>query len=442
MAIASLISSAFLIVGSSILLLLINWKLALVVLLVIPIIGGTFFLVLGQVRQLFKKAQETIDWLNKIINESILGAALIRILNAEQTEYGKFIEANTQSKEIGIRILKLFAALIPIITFCTNLATLAILFIGGRFVINNSMSLGNFTAFMSYLVILIFPILIIGFMSNMIAQAQASFVRIAAVFSAPEAEKQGGVVKTIRGDIDVSHVTVSFGEKAALKDVSLKLDAGKKTAIIGPTAAGKTQLLYLLTGLLRPTEGTISFDGTPIGEYDQESLHHQVAFVFQDSILFNLSVRENIAFSAKATDESLQKAIATAELADFIASLPQGLDTIVSERGSSLSGGQKQRIMLARALALNPRVLLLDDFTSRVDTTTERRIVENLAKNYPGLTLVSITQKIASVEHYDQIILLMEGEVLAHGTHEELMHRSPEYVQIFESQKSTNQYEL
>ena len=157
--------------------------------------------------------------------------------------------------------------------------------------------------------------------------------------------------------------------------------------------------------------------------------------------MFNLSLRENIAFSNMAKDEDIEKAIETAELKDYIESLPQKLDTIVSERGTSLSGGQKQRIMLARALALNPRILLLDDFTARVDSNTERNILRNIAKNYPGLTLLSVTQKISSIEHYDQIILLMEGELLAKGTHEELLESSPEYVQIFQSQRSTNQYE-
>ena len=179
-----------------------------------------------------------------------------------------------------------------------------------------------------------------------------------------------------------------------------------------------------------------------IDEYDKQTLHRQVGFVFQDSIIFNLTLRENIAFSKTVTDEDLEKAITTAELKDFIDGLPQKLDTIVSERGTSLSGGQKQRIMLARALALNPQVLLLDDFTARVDSTTERRILENVHENYPGITLLSVTQKIASVEDYDQIILLMEGEVLASGTHRQLMETSPEYVQIYDSQRSTSHYEL
>jgi len=228
----------------------------------------------------------------------------------------------------------------------------------------------------------------------------------------------------------------------ALKDISFSVKAGSKTAIIGPTAAGKTQLLYLLTGLLAPTSGEIYFDGRDINEYDKESLHSQVGFVFQDSSMFNLSLRENIAFSDTVKDENLKKAIETAELKDYIDALPKKLDTVISERGTSLSGGQKQRIMLARALALNPKVLLLDDFTARVDANTEGKILSNISKNYPGMTLVSVTQKISSIEHYDQIILLMEGELLAMGTHKKLMKSSPEYVQIFDSQRSTNQYEL
>ena len=164
--------------------------------------------------------------------------------------------------------------------------------------------------------------------------------------------------------------------------------------------------------------------------------------MFQDSILFNLTLRENIAFSSSVATQDLEKAISTAELHDFIGTLPQGLETVVSERGTSLSGGQKQRVMLARALALNPKVLLLDDFTARVDANTERAILENIQQNYPGITLISVTQKIASVEQYDQIILLMEGEVLATGTHASLMETSPEYVQIYESQRSTNLYEV
>jgi ATP-binding cassette subfamily B protein len=441
-AIASIISSLFLIVGAGILLLSINWRLGLCVLGIVPFIAITFQMVLRKVRPLFKRAQEAIDWLNRVINESILGAALIRLLNTQQLEYAKFLAANTEAKDLGLETLRLFAGMIPVITFATNLATVTILLLGGHFVVAGSMSLGDFTAFNSYLFILIFPIILIGFMSNVIAQATASFHRIEAILNAPEEQKTGGLVRDLRGDIALENVSLAFGEKLALRNVSLAAKAGTRTAIIGPTAAGKTQLLYLLIGLLPPTSGSVTYDGESIDAYDKEALHRQAGLVFQDSAMFNLTLRENIAFSNTIQDRDLEKAIATAELADFLAALPQGLDTVVSERGTSLSGGQKQRIMLARALALNPKVLLLDDFTARVDPTTERTILNNVRENYPGITLISVTQKISSVMDYDQIVLLMEGEVLATGTHPQLMEASTDYVQLFHSQRSTSHYEI
>ncbi len=441
-AIASIISSLFIIIGASILMITINWKLALCVIAIIPIIGITFFVVLRKVRALFIQSRAVIDWLNKVINESILGAAIIRVVNSQQPEYNKFLEANTKAKDFGLSILYLFAGLIPVITFTANMAGLSILALGGHFVITGSMSLGNFAAFNSYVSMLIFPILIIGFMSNVIAQATASYERISTIIETAEPAETGNITESLRGEIELQDVNMLYGQSPVLKDISFTIEAGSKVAVIGPTAAGKTQLLYLLTGLMKPTSGSIKFDGRSIEEYNSESFHRQVGFVFQDSIIFNMSIRENIAFSDTATDESLEKAIETSELKDFIETLPDKLSTIVSERGSSLSGGQKQRIMLARALALDPKILLLDDFTARVDDNTEKKILENIKQNYPGLTLLSVTQKIASVEEYDQIILLMQSELIAIGRHEELMQTSPEYVQLLNSQKSTSNYEL
>lgn len=442
MAVATIIASLFLIIGASVMLLTINWRLGLSVLGVVPVVGGTFFFALRKVRVLFKRGQEAIDWLNRVINESILGATLIRILNSQRFEAEKFSVANTESRDIGLAILRIMSAMIPAITLAVNLATIIILLLGGRFVILGSMTLGDFTAFNSYLALLIFPIILLGFMSNIMAQAGASYMRLGAVLMAPETRKSGTLRPVLRGDLAAENVSIAFGDKEALKNVSLSVKSGTKTAIIGPTAAGKTQLLYVLIGLLEPASGTVTYDGEPLDAYDKEALHRQVGFVFQDSILFNLTLRENIAFRSDIPDQDLEKAIAAAELSDFVRTLPQGLDTVVSERGSTLSGGQKQRLMLARALALNPKVLLLDDFTARVDTTTERAILRNIHEQYPGITLISVTQKIAAVENYDQIILLMEGELLATGTHRQLMETSPEYVQIYDSQRSTNVYEV
>jgi ATP-binding cassette subfamily B protein len=442
MAVATIFSSIFMIVGTCVLLLTINYKLALLIIAIIPIIGGAFAFILRKARVLFKRSREIIDWLNKVINESIMGSAIIRVLNSQQLEYHKFLEANTGARDVGLGILRLFAALIPIITFTANMAMLAILLLGGHFVINGQMSLGDFAAFNSYLSLLIFPIIMIGFMSNIIAQASASYGRIYEVLEAPETVENGTIQTELKGNIELKDVSLSYGDKPVLKHVSFDVKAGTHVAIIGPTAAGKSQLLNLLTALIKPDSGVISFDGKPVDDYENDSFRSQIGFVFQDSVIFNMSLRENIAFSDKVTDQSLEKAIQTAEMKDFIDSLPDKLNTIVSERGTSLSGGQKQRIMLARALAVNPRILLLDDFTARVDRETEKKILENLAANYPDMTLISVTQKVASVKRFEQIILLMEGEVIATGTHPELMETCTEYVQIENSQRSTSHYEL
>jgi ATP-binding cassette subfamily B protein len=441
-AVASLVSSIFLIVGGSYLLLVTDWQLALAVLTVLPIIGGSFFVIFGKVRALFLQSREVIDWLNKVVNESILGAALIRVLNLQKLEEGKFAQANAQARTVSMKILALFSAMIPIVTFASNLAILIILVLGGKFIINGDMTLGDFAAFNSYLTILIFPIFILGFMSSLIAQAQAAYERINAVLQAPVMADEGKIVKELTGVIEVENLNLSFDDKRVLCDINLTIKPKTKVAIIGPTAAGKTQLLNLLIGLTRPTSGEVKYDGERIANYQREALYKQIGLVFQDSIIFNISLRENIAFNTEVKEEDLQRAIRTAELTDFIGTLPEGLATVVSERGASLSGGQKQRIMLARALAINPKILLLDDFTARVDASTEKKILANISENYPELTLVSVTQKIEAVEDYDQLIVLMEGEIVAKGTHRELMHSSPDYVQIYNSQQSTNAYEL
>lgn len=442
-AVSGMVSSLLLIVGSSILLLITDWKLALVVLLIIPIIGLTFKVIFGQVQVLFIKGQEVIDWLNKVINESILGSATVRILNSENKEKEKFQQANETATNTGLKILGYFSSLIPIITFTSGMAVLAIVVLGGYFVIQGEMTLGSFTAFNSYVGILIFPIIMMGFMGNVIARSAASYGRIQQVFDHPNPTESGKLsAEKLSGEIEAEDLSLIIGNKNILNKTSFKIRAGTRTAIIGPTAAGKTQLLSLIVGLTEPTGGQILFDDKKIKDYDQNSFFTKVGLVFQESVLFNTTIEENIGFSQSVDPENLKKAIATAELDNLISSLPEGLKTIVSERGTSLSGGQKQRLMLARALALNPQILLLDDFTARVDLKTEKKILDNIKNNYPNITLISITQKISSVKDYDQILVLMEGDVIARGTHDKLIKNSPEYIQMYESQKSTNQYEI
>jgi ATP-binding cassette subfamily B protein len=326
--------------------------------------------------------------------------------------------------------------------FVSNLAVVTILALGGHFVVIGTLTLGNFAAFNSYLIMLIFPVMMIGFMSNIIASASASYERIRQVLNATPPEKDGPIQSDIRGDIILKDIQLSYGEKPILRNISFSVEAGSKTAIIGPTAGGKSQLLYLISNLVPPDEGSLELDGISMEKYSREVFHRHMGIVFQDSVIFNMTLRENIAFSDTVTEEAMWKAIETAELGEYIRALPEKLATRVSERGTSLSGGQKQRIMLARALSLDPKILLLDDFTSRVDRQTENKILCNIENNYPDLTLLSVTQKIAPVKHFDQIILLMEGEIIASGTHKDLLERSPEYMQIYSSQKTTLHYEL
>lgn len=441
-AIVSLVSSVVIIVGAAAIMLYTDWKLALAVLTIIPIIGVTFFVILHQVRKLFKRSREVIDGLNKVISESIIGAAVIRVLDAKKFEYEKFTEINAEAKTVGMGILRLFSFLVPIIAFVSSMGTLIVVALGGYYVTTGAMTLGSFVAFTSYIAILIFPILVIGFISNIISQAATSYERIDEVLSAPEIKESGTITTNLTGAVVVSKIDLTFDGKEVLHDISFSILSKTKTAIIGPTGSGKTQLLNIMTGLTVPDNGTVLFDDVPLTEYERTSFYPQIGLVFQDSILFNTTIRENVAFSKTVTDESLTKAIDTAELRDFIATLPEGLNTMVSERGASLSGGQKQRIMLARALALDPKILFLDDFTARIDAPTEQKILGNIKRNYPDITLISITQKIAPIEEYDQIILLLDGAIVAKGTHLELLAQSLDYQLIYNSQRSTESYEL
>ncbi len=437
----SILSSIFLIIGASLLLLSIDWQLAILVFMFIPFICIVFYYIISRVHYLFKAGQEALDKLNSVLNETIIGSMLIRILNCEKYEKKKFKVVNNEAKNIGVSIVKHFSFMHPAVNFIANLAAVTIVAFGGYQVIETNMTIGDFTAFNSYLLLLILPILILSFMINMISQASVSYQRIREVLLSEESKDRGRINKIVSGKIEVQNLTIEYEGRKILDDISFSVLSKTKTAIIGPTAGGKTQLIYALIGLIKPRSGNILYDDVFIEDYKKKCFYKNIGTVFQDSAIFNLTIKENIAFSNQGNIE-LRKAIETAELEDFISSLPDGLNTVLSERGSNLSGGQKQRIALARALASNPRVLFLDDFTARVDQVTEKKILGNIEKNYPEMTIISVTQKIDPVVDYDNIILIMEGKVVAMGKHSELIKNSLEYCQIYNSQKSTNQYEL
>jgi ATP-binding cassette subfamily B protein len=396
-----------------------------------------FFNLFGRIRSFFKRAQAVLDRLNKVIKESIVAAGLVRIINSQNREIDKFNEQNNQAKDLGMSIMKLFSGLIPTIGLLANSTVILILLVGGKLILAGEFTVGDLTAFNTYVSMLIFPMIMLGFVSNMIARAMTSYQRIEEVLNFEGKDDFGDIDKEIKGKVEFKNVSLSFGQKQVLKEVSFEIKPGSKTAILGPTAAGKTQIFYLMSGLMKPNSGEILIDGVPVKKYCQKCLSGQLGLVFQDSSLFNLTIRENINFQNKEDEVNLKKAIETAALDDFIKTLPDGLETKITERGSNLSGGQKQRLTLARALAVNPKILLLDDFTARVDRSTEKDIFARLKKNYGDITQVLITQQIASVEDFDQIILIMEGEVLAKGTHKELLKKSPEYKQLYSLQMST-----
>lgn len=441
---SSVFGALVVLIGSLVLLLTTQLKLGLITIAVIPFLVITIMAVFGKLGIFFKKFQENLEHINNLIHETIVGSALIRVLSSFKAEVHKFDDANIVSKKLGMSIVNIFSALIPIITFLANVAIMIIIWFGGTQVMAGTLSLGDFTAFISYTALFIWPLFTISFIGASLSQGMVSLKRIQDVIDEPVIEESGTYTGEIKGEIVFDSVSLSFtddegNEKQILKDISCTIMPGKKTAVVGPTAGGKTQLFYLMTGLVKPTAGTIKIDGRNIDEYNVEALLSQVGLVFQDSLMFNTTFRENIALSSDISPEVLEKALRVAELEDFVKTLPNGLDTSVSERGTSLSGGQKQRIMLARALARDPKILLLDDFTARVDQATETSIIANVTKEFSGITLVSITQKINQIKEYDSVIVIMEGELIAQGNHAELLDKSFEYRQMYDSQQTAHE---
>jgi ATP-binding cassette subfamily B protein len=437
---ASIFSAIIILIGSVILLFSINVRLAFIAIVTLPLIIAVFAFIFKNISSLFRSAQEVLGNINKVINESVLGAMLIRVLNAQNYENTKFQEVNIRSRNIGFNITNLFASLIPAINLVSNFAIVSIIWFGGRQVMVADLTLGEFSAFISYFNLLITPIFILGFVSSFISRGLVSLSRIQEVLQAPEEvvmDESNLIRQEVKGNIVFDKVCYEIDGKSLLKDVSFVINPQTKNAIIGPTGSGKSLILSLLTGLIQPTGGQILIDDIPLNQWDPKYIFKTMGLVFQESILFNSSLIDNIVFNQTIPEIELQKALNTANVSEIIQTLPNGLDTQISERGTNLSGGQKQRIMLARALVRNPKMLLLDDFTARVDMKTEKEIISSLFANYPDITLISITQKIEPIQDYDQIIVIMEGELLATGIHTELLKSSIEYTQIWQSQQTT-----
>jgi len=430
------LSSAILIVGGAVMLLITQWVLALIVLAMIPLIFLWFSYSFGRIGKMFFLAQGALDRLNTVITETLLGSAIIRVLAAQNVEIIKFAEANSNAQNVNLQIVKMFASLIPGIMFISNIIVLAIVGVGGNMVIGGSISIGTLTAFYNYVSVFIMPLLMVGFVSSQFIRAATTYTRLQEVITTPLPKPTGTLPFPDKPKFEFKHTNLIYGERNILCDVNMTVSHGQRIAILGSTGAGKSQLFALLANMIPPTSGEILLNEKPLQEYDQQDFSHSMRFVFQESLVLNATVRDNLVFGQTVSDELLYQVLAVAEMDDAVKSMPQGLDTVLSEAGGNLSGGQRQRLMLARALVSNPKVLCLDDFTARVDMNTELLIMKNLEESYPDLTFIVIAQKIQSIKDFDVIVVLMEGEVLAKGTHEQLLRTSFDYQQLSKSQQS------
>jgi len=422
------------IIGGATLLISISPKIGIIVLGILFFLSFSFNFLFRNARKYFTKSQENIDNLNRVINENILSSFLIRVLNTQDIEEGKFDIANTNAMVLGKKIVGIFSVVLPLITFLASLCTVVVVYIGGSDLFDGTLTVGNLNALISYVSLLIFPVLSLSFIVNNLTRALSSIKRIREVLDIVESKSVGTIKEGFVADIEFKDVSLELDKQPILKGINISIKKGQRVAIIGPTGAGKSQLFNLLSGLNVPTGGNILVNGVDIKEYDRDYIYTNIGLVFQENIIFNTTIKENITFGEEYEFSDLEKAVNTAKVNDFLELMDDGMKTVISERGSDLSGGQKQRLSLARALVRNPKLLLLDDFTARVDMATEKEILDLLEKNYPDITVCLITQKLSTAKHYDIIYLVMNGELVDSGKHEELLERCFEYRQIYESQ--------
>jgi ATP-binding cassette subfamily B protein len=334
-----------------------------------------------------------------------------------------------------------------------QLATLIVLWSGGATIIADAASgvpgnltLGKLVAFNNYAAMAMFPLLMLGMVLNFISMAMASAVRLEALFQErPAIEEKPGArgLPSLSGKIEFRNVSFRYGQgEKALSDINLVIRPGEKLGIIGTTGAGKSSLMNLIPRFYDPEEGSVFLDDTDVRDLTFDTLRTRVAMVLQETVLFSGTIRENLAFSAPdASASDLERAAEIACATEFIGDKPAGWDASVGERGTGLSGGQRQRVAIARAIAAKPDIIILDDVTSSLDTTTERRIVEGLYREFRDRTAIIISQKINTIRHADRIAVMADGRIIATGTHEELLESDATYRTIFETQSGSSAVE-
>jgi ATP-binding cassette subfamily B protein len=437
-----LVSALVLLTGTLILLFATNPRLALVVLPLLPV-GLVLFIVFGSLmRPMFTRVQIKISALNTLLQENLAGIKVVKAFTRERSEQVKFRGAAEALMLQQIAVSRLFALLFPIVFTIASLGQAAVLYYGGRQIIAGTLTLGTWQEFSLYLVYLFLPIAQLGMIITQFGQASASAARIfeildtvSDVTDSPEAIPLPSVQGRIRFDNVTFRYFDSQTASPVLKNVSFEVQPGQTVALLGATGSGKTTIINLLPRFYDPTEGRITIDGYDLRQVTLDSLRSQIGIVLQETTLFAGTIRENIAFGKP--EASLEEIVAAAKAAaahDFILSFPQGYDTPVGERGATLSGGQKQRIAIARALLLDPRILILDDSTSSVDLSTEAQIQAALDDLMEGRTSFVIAQRISTVMNADLILVLDKGAIAASGSHEELLEESPIYAEIYNSQ--------
>ena len=386
-------------------------------------------------RPALQEVQQRIAELTVEAEEAVSGVRVVKAFAREDHMLDRFRGAVSRVFDQNVYSTRLRAFYNPLIAFLPNLGLAVVLFVGGRQVINGTLSIGDFTAFYTYLVMLIGPMRMLGTALGMSQRAVASGNRLFEILDRePEIQAPADAppLPPGRGHVRLAGVGLAYGgQEEALHDVDLEIEAGRVVALVGPTGSGKTSLVALLARLYDPTEGTVEIDGADLRDVNLASLRSQIAFVADDSFLFSASVAENISYAKPdATRAEIELAAGRAQASGFIERLPEGYETLVGERGLTLSGGQRQRIAIARALLADPRILILDDATSSVDARTEAEIRRGLGEALSGRTTFIVAHRLSTISLADEIVVLDEGLIVDHGTHEELLDRCPLYREI------------
>ena len=440
--VVQLANAVVMLVGTTVLLLYLDWQLALVALAVVPIIAVILVRFVGRIRPLFGEVQQTLGRLNTVLQEDLLGVRVIRAFAREDYETARYTAVNEELLQKNLTAVRVFSNNFPFVFLFANLGTLAIIWFGGWQVIGGRLSIGDLVAFNTLLGFMLFPILTIGFLSASISRAGASSQRVFDVLDAPldvEDAPDASTLLPLSCRVDFDNVTFRYPGSARdiLADVSFTARPGQTVAILGTTGSGKSTLVNLIPRFYDVTGGAVRLDGNDVRDVTLSSLRSQIGIVLQETRLFSGTVRDNVAFGKPdATDEEVVAAAEAAQAGEFIRGLAEGYDTVIGERGIGLSGGQRQRIAIARALLIDPRLLILDDSTSAVDAETEAAIQETLDRlmREKHRTVFVIAQRVSTVRDADLILVLDEGSIAARGTHEELLRESELYNEILGSQ--------